>query len=299
MTHTSTEEPEALPTPESVMDQAQVFASAWSLYGSGSILEPEDSLEVAQEAKDELRTKLRTLLGAQSGQQVPSAYLVDPSDGGDVMLISVEYEKLRGDGFRSHGWVVSPLYTHPAPALELVRELRAELAEEKEAADNWRRLALQFDNHRLQALWHLKAVVNADNSTLEAKAAEDFLKAGPLDGEAVLAQRIAALAATQPAAQGVESQNLYYLQDARHHAMVGNCPSFWREGGGYTTNLDEAERFTFEVAMKQHKCRETDLPWLCTEVDKLRRPTVDCQYMPRGWDAQRAALASQANGEDA
>lgn len=119
MTHTSTEEPEALPTPESVMDQAQVFANAWSLYGSGSILEPEDSLEVAQEAKDELRTKLRTLLGAQSGVQVPSAYLVDPSDGGDVMLISVEYEKLRGDGFRSHGWVVSPLYTHPAPAVEL------------------------------------------------------------------------------------------------------------------------------------------------------------------------------------
>ena len=95
--------------------------------------------------------------------------------------------------------------------------------------------------------------------------------------------------------QVVEAQDLYYLQDARHHAMVGNCPSFWREGGGYTTtNLDEAERFTLDAAMKQHKCRETDLPWLCYEVDKLRRPTVDCQYMPRSWDAQRAALAAQA-----
>lgn len=100
--------------------------------------------------------------------------------------------------------------------------------------------------------------------------------------------------ATQPAAQGLDAQNLYYLQDARHHSMVGNCPSFWRpDGNGYTTNLDEAERFTFEEAMKQHKRRETDLPWLCTEVDKLRRPTVDCQYMPRSWDAQRAALAAK------
>jgi hypothetical protein len=98
----------------------------------------------------------------------------------------------------------------------------------------------------------------------------------------------------EPAAHGLDAPNLYYLQDARHHAMVGNCPSFWREGGGYTTNLDEAERFTLEAAMKQHKCRETDLPWLCTEVDKLRRPTVDCQYMPRSWDTQRAALAAQA-----
>ena len=103
-----------------------------------------------------------------------------------------------------------------------------------------------------------------------------------------------ALAATQPAAQGLEADGMYYLQDARHHAMVGNCPSFWREGGGYTTNLDEAEHFTLEAAMKQHKCRETDLPWLCSEVDKLRRPTVDCQYMPRSWDAQRVALAQAA-----
>jgi hypothetical protein len=99
----------------------------------------------------------------------------------------------------------------------------------------------------------------------------------------------------QPAAQGLKADGMYYLQDARHHAMVGNCPSFRRpDGNGYTTNLDEAARFTFEDAMKQHQCRETDLPWLCTEVDKLRRPTVDCQYMPRSWDTQRAALAAQA-----
>ncbi|WP_260673738.1 hypothetical protein [Comamonas aquatica] len=89
---------------------------------------------------------------------------------------------------------------HPAESVPAqIETLRSELAEEKEAADNWRRLALQFDIHRLQALWHLKRILHADSSVDEYKAAEQFLAAPPLDGEAVLVQRIAALAATQPA----------------------------------------------------------------------------------------------------
>lgn len=92
---------------------------------------------------------------------------------------------------------------------------------------------------------------------------------------------------------------MYYLQDARWSAMVGKCPSWWRpDGNGYTTNLDEAARFTFAEAMAQHRCRDTDLPWLCSEVEKLRRPTVDCQYMPRSWDAQRAAIAAQSAAKE-
>lgn len=61
MTHTSTEQPEPLPTAEAVMAQAQVFASAWSLFGSGSILEPENSEEVAAEAKAQLAEMVRGL----------------------------------------------------------------------------------------------------------------------------------------------------------------------------------------------------------------------------------------------
>lgn len=91
-------------------------------------------------------------------------------------------------------------------------------------------------------------------------------------------------AAPHAQADAQDADGLYYLQDARWSAMVGNCPSFWRLGGGYTTSLDDAERFTLEAAMKQHKCRETDLPWLCSELDTLSRPTIDCQYMPRSWD---------------
>ena len=143
--------------------------------------------------------------------------------------------------------------------------------------------------HALSALAHLSEAVPAQCPNINEPRG-CWRVACQLGGKCREPER----AATQPAAQGLEADGMYYLQDARHHAMVGNCPSFWREGGGYTTNLDEAEHFTLEAAMKQHKCRETDLPWLCSEVDKLRRPTVDCQYMPRSWDAQRAALAAQA-----
>ena len=69
------------------------------------------------------------------------------------------------------------------------------LAEETEAAENWRRLALQFDNHRMQAIGHLKAVTNPAACFDKYKAAKAFLSAPPLGGEEVLAQRIATLAA--------------------------------------------------------------------------------------------------------
>lgn len=81
-------------------------------------------------------------------------------------------------------------------AADAILKLLEELVEETEAADNWRRLALQFDNHRMQALGHLKAVVNPGTVFDAYKAAKAFLNAPPLDGEEVLAQRIAELAAT-------------------------------------------------------------------------------------------------------
>ncbi len=87
---------------------------------------------------------------------------------------------------------------------QLVKEA-ARTAEETEAAENWRRLALQFDNHRMQAIGHLKAVTNPSACFDKYKAAKAFLSAPPLGGEEVLAQRIAALAAqAKQAAQGME-----------------------------------------------------------------------------------------------
>ncbi|AVG38504.1 hypothetical protein [Achromobacter insolitus] len=68
-------------------------------------------------------------------------------------------------------------------------------ADDEEATDAWRRLALQFDGHRMQALCHLRAML-ADPQAHAERAAE-FLAAPPLSGEQVLADRIRALAAPQ------------------------------------------------------------------------------------------------------
>ena len=78
----------------------------------------------------------------------------------------------------------------------------------------------------------------------------------------------------------VPDDGLYYLQDSRSY--VGNCPSWWaKDRAGYTTKLDEAHRFTFDEAMRQHRERSTDIPWPCSEIDSLARLTVDMQCMRR------------------
>lgn len=56
----------------------------------------------------------------------------------------------------------------------------------------WRDLALQFDNHRMLALWHLEALLNDPSG--HAEDAKLFLSAGPLSGEEVLKQRIQEIA---------------------------------------------------------------------------------------------------------
>ena len=62
------------------------------------------------------------------------------------------------------------------------------MAKKKDNEDEWRRLALQFDGHRLQALWHLKAMLK--DPVLHRAQAERFLAEAPLSGEAVLSERI-------------------------------------------------------------------------------------------------------------
>lgn len=86
-----------------------------------------------------------------------------------------------------------------APASQPVTP--AEDEPEPDPAEEWRRLALQFDGHRMQAIGLLKLI----DHTLKGGAAfalekipgdiATFLAAPPLSGEKVLAERIAALAA--------------------------------------------------------------------------------------------------------
>ncbi|WP_313056168.1 hypothetical protein [Stutzerimonas nitrititolerans] len=67
----------------------------------------------------------------------------------------------------------------------------------------------------------------------------------------------------------------FFLQDSRSN--VGSRSMFWRLGGGYTSNLDEAEQFTRAAAVKQYECRETDLPWPVVYVRALAEVGVDHQ----------------------
>jgi antitoxin component of MazEF toxin-antitoxin module len=69
----------------------------------------------------------------------------------------------------------------------------------------------------------------------------------------------------------------FYLQDSRSY--VGDGLSFWAFGGGYTTNLENAEIFSLSGATDQHECRETDIPWPKAYVDARARVGVDCQYV--------------------
>lgn len=73
--------------------------------------------------------------------------------------------------------------------------------------------------------------------------------------------------------------DLFYMQDSRSN--VGSRAMFWRDGGGYTSNLDEAEQFTREHAVRQYECRETDLPWPVGYVRALAQVGVDHQYLER------------------
>lgn len=79
--------------------------------------------------------------------------------------------------------------------LDFVKAIQPQLvAVPSEADGEWRRLALQFDGHRMQAIAHLRALMEDPVAHRPVVAA--FLAAPPLPGEAVLAERIKALAAT-------------------------------------------------------------------------------------------------------
>ncbi len=100
----------------------------------------------------------------------------------------------------------------------------------------------------------------------------------------------------QPKREPLTDEPEYYLQDTRGY--VGNCPLWWAQNGnGYTTDLRKAHRYTLAEAMSQHRCRESDLPWSCEEIDPLQRPTIDVQDMHKIRDIkEQRALLQAAHG---
>lgn len=115
-----------------------------------------------------------------------------------------------------------------------------ELREAEEAANAWRRLALQFDNHRMQALWHLTSMLASPQE--HAHDAAMFIKAPPLDGEAVLAQRIKDLAQQQQAEPITEAVIDAYLED---YEMQGEA----EDGRDACYTPSEGEKFLIKDAI--------------------------------------------------
>jgi hypothetical protein len=86
--------------------------------------------------------------------------------------------------------------------------------------------------------------------------------------------------------------DLFYMQDSRSN--VGSRAMFWRDGGGYTSNLDEAEQFTREHAVRQYEWRETDLPWPVEYVRERMEVGVDHQYL----DLKQEQALAAARADD-
>lgn len=71
--------------------------------------------------------------------------------------------------------------------------------------------------------------------------------------------------------------HLFLLQDSRSY--VGSNLQFWKVGGGYTTNIEHAERFSMDAAVRQNVTRETDIPWPVQYIRDRSHDAVDCQYL--------------------
>lgn len=77
----------------------------------------------------------------------------------------------------------------------------------------------------------------------------------------------------------------FVLQDSRGN--TGDRLMFWaKDGAGYTTNLENAQRYTKEQACSQNESRESDLPWPLAYLVERMELAVDCQYLePEAVDA--------------
>lgn len=70
---------------------------------------------------------------------------------------------------------------------------------------------------------------------------------------------------------------VYVLQDSRGY--LDKYLMFWKEGGGYTSDLNKAERFSKEAAERKMNSRGTDIPWELSFLKQVSRPTVDMQLL--------------------
>ena len=84
--------------------------------------------------------------------------------------------------------------------------------------------------------------------------------------------------------------NLVYIQDKRSY--TGNDVVWWARGSsGYTSNLNEAEIYTLEEAIRKTD-REEDVFWPFDYINQHTHLSVDMQYL----DAIRSIKREKAPG---
>ena len=82
----------------------------------------------------------------------------------------------------------------------------------------------------------------------------------------------------------------FYLRDSRSN--VGSTCMFWaKDGCGYTSNLDKAERYTLEQAQWYINSRETDIPLSVALVDQVATIRVDHQVL----DTNQSGINDECN----
>ena len=76
----------------------------------------------------------------------------------------------------------------------LATSLEKQVAEKQDLLTNWRNLALQYDRHRMNALWWLRSI---KDGTATIEDIEKFLKSVPDSGETIVKQYLEEVAKQQ------------------------------------------------------------------------------------------------------
>jgi len=141
----------------------------------------------------EVATALKLELDLYRAQAVASQEATPVSPIGYISADSIK--RLNDDRIAAVGTSLNKLPTNNSIAIYAAPQTRKAklIAVADDTGGDWRRLALQFDDHRMKALAHLRMLLK--DPVAHAGVVAEFLAAPPLDGETVLANRVAAMCA--------------------------------------------------------------------------------------------------------
>lgn len=107
----------------------------------------------------------------------------------------------------------------PEPELDTVQILQQELADVSESCAHWRRLALQFDKHRMEALWWLRHVTGSATPGVvppeTVSKINEFLAAAPQSGNEIRTQLIAELRREMLSSESLREMAPSYQESVR------------------------------------------------------------------------------------